>query len=191
MVLTVSSVLSLVNRAFLPPSPRNAGVSGPKGRHRHCRELISASGYQDHTASPYAKRRFAQRETTLDAIRIHRIPRPTCRDDRDTPLFMGREMAWKVRVILAARKAIYFLCKDWTIDSALIGFWKLDFWRNASSVIPGRIEDASPESMVPQGGGRNGLPGSLALLAPRNEKRGQTGPTASKRREHGVTDPPT
>jgi hypothetical protein len=35
MVLTAYSELSLVNRAFLPPSPRNA---------EHCRELTPASG---------------------------------------------------------------------------------------------------------------------------------------------------
>jgi hypothetical protein len=37
------------DRAFLPPSPRNA---------KHCRELIPASGYQDATTSPSAMRAF-------------------------------------------------------------------------------------------------------------------------------------
>src|SRR5581483_11236123 len=45
MVLTVSFVLSLVSRAFLSPSPRNA---------KHCRELMPASRHQDHTLSPSA-----------------------------------------------------------------------------------------------------------------------------------------
>jgi hypothetical protein len=59
------------DRAFLSPSLTD----------HHPISLISASGYQDHTASPYACRcvRLAHRS-------IHRIPRPTCRDDRDTPL---------------------------------------------------------------------------------------------------------
>jgi hypothetical protein len=49
------------DRAFLSPSPRNA---------KHCRELISASRYQDHTASSSAKRALVRR-----ARRVHRTPR--------------------------------------------------------------------------------------------------------------------
>ena len=63
------------DRALLPPSPRNA---------KHCRELTPASGCQDATTSPSASR--ALRPARQD---VHRIPRPTCRDDRDTPLLCG------------------------------------------------------------------------------------------------------
>jgi hypothetical protein len=49
------------DRAFLSPSPRNA---------EHCRELISASRYQDHTASSSAKRALVRR-----ARRVHHTPR--------------------------------------------------------------------------------------------------------------------
>jgi hypothetical protein len=45
MVLTVSFVISLVSRAFLPPSQRDA---------EHHRQLTPASGRQDHTTSPSA-----------------------------------------------------------------------------------------------------------------------------------------
>jgi hypothetical protein len=47
MVLTVSFALSLVSRAFLPPSQRDA---------KHHRQLMPASGHQDHTISPSTKR---------------------------------------------------------------------------------------------------------------------------------------
>jgi hypothetical protein len=67
-------------------------------------------------------------------------------------------------LIWAKREAKYFFARDWTVDSALIGFEKLDFWRNASSVIPGRIEDASPESMVRQECWEEWIPG-LACFA--------------------------
>ena len=61
LVLTVSFVLSLVSRAFLPPSPvqHASVVTG----------LISASGYQDHTTSPSA---FAL--LVRQRHRVHRIP---------------------------------------------------------------------------------------------------------------------
>jgi hypothetical protein len=61
-VLTVSFVLSPVSRAFLPPSPTD----------HHPISLISASGYQDHTTSPSARRTPVRR-----ACRVHRIPHPT------------------------------------------------------------------------------------------------------------------
>src|SRR5215471_13928671 len=69
MVLTVSFALSLVSRAFLPPSPARSSTS-----------LISASGYQDHTTLPYARAR----------ARLSRAPRPShpapnVRDDREAP----------------------------------------------------------------------------------------------------------
>jgi hypothetical protein len=48
--------------------------------------LISASGYQDHTASPSASHALVRRSEN-----VHRIPQPTCRDDRDTPLVGARD----------------------------------------------------------------------------------------------------
>jgi hypothetical protein len=48
-------------------------------------------------------------------------------------------MARIMRVICAKREAKYFCAKDWTVDSALIGFEKFDFWHNRfwRTVIPG------------------------------------------------------
>jgi len=60
MVLTVSFVVSLVIGLSCHHPRRDAGVSGPKGRHRHSiiGRLIPASRYQDATTSPSATRAF-------------------------------------------------------------------------------------------------------------------------------------
>src|SRR6201999_3733084 len=64
------------DRALLPPSPAQ------------CKSIVAnltpASGCQDATTSPSAS--HALRPARQD---VHRIPRPTCRDDRDTPLLCG------------------------------------------------------------------------------------------------------
>jgi len=77
MVLTGSFVVSPVNRAFLPPSPCNA---------KHCHELIPASGYQDATTSPSAKRALVSR-----ALRVHRIPHPTSVTIAIRPSYRARD----------------------------------------------------------------------------------------------------
>src|SRR6516165_2170668 len=58
IVLTAYSALSLVSRAFLPPSPAD-----------HPASLISASGYQDHATSPFAHLPFV-----IEQVQHHRIP---------------------------------------------------------------------------------------------------------------------
>src|SRR5215211_1438649 len=62
--------------------------------HRHLalpRNLTPASRRQDHTTSPSASAPFVS-----GAISVHRIP-PRVRDDRDTPLRVGRdEVAYEV-----------------------------------------------------------------------------------------------
>jgi hypothetical protein len=64
------------DRAFLSPSPAQCASI--------VASLISASRYQDHMASPSARScvRLAQ-------ISVHRIPKPTLSDDRETPLSKG------------------------------------------------------------------------------------------------------
>jgi len=64
MVLTVSFALSLVSRAFLPPSPAQCESI--------VADLISTSGYQDHATSPSAPDALVSR-----AKSVHRIPHPT------------------------------------------------------------------------------------------------------------------
>ena len=79
---TAYSALSLVNRAFLPPSPaQRASVVAA---------LTSASRRQDHTTSPSASSAFVLRTQG-----VHRIPHPTFGDDRETPLFPGTGRAKK------------------------------------------------------------------------------------------------
>ena len=75
MVLTVYFVLSPVTGLFC---------------HRRSAELLlanltPASRRQDHTTSPSASAPFVK-----SAIRVHRIP-PHVRDDRETPLCVGRD----------------------------------------------------------------------------------------------------
>ena len=59
------------------------------------------------------------------------------------------EAGWRglVEMICPTGETKYFCVRDWTVDSALIAFWKFDFWRNSVSVIPGRR--ASAISRVP------------------------------------------
>ena len=78
MVLTVSFVVSLVSRAFLPPSSaRCASIAA---------DLIPASGYQDATTSPSAFVPFVVPEPKRPPH-----PAPNVRDDRETPLMWGRD----------------------------------------------------------------------------------------------------
>src|SRR5260221_11086033 len=72
---TVSFVLSPVNRAFLSPSPADASAS-----------LTPASRRQDHTTSPSASAPFVNPRCSRPPH-----PAPYVRDDRDTPLSVGRD----------------------------------------------------------------------------------------------------
>src|SRR4051812_28501936 len=62
-------------RAFLPPSPLRSLL---------LKSLTPASRRQDHTTSPYA----LAHSSALARLNksVHRIPSPTHRDDRETPL---------------------------------------------------------------------------------------------------------
>jgi hypothetical protein len=75
MVLTAYFVLSRVTGLFCHPRPRKLPSA----------DLTPASGRQDHTTSPSARNVIR-----LLTCRIHRIP-PHVRDDRETPLCMGRD----------------------------------------------------------------------------------------------------
>src|SRR5215216_7102467 len=60
--------------------------------HRHLAKnfpqgLAPASRRQDHTTSPYAAEHSPLKRC------VHRIPRPTCHDDGDTPLWWARDDA--------------------------------------------------------------------------------------------------
>jgi hypothetical protein len=104
----------------LPPSlAGSATCPHPVGPTCHPASLTPASGRQDHTILPYAKRLssacspIAHRLVTRPAIasrakrqRVHRIP-PRVRDDRDTPL-MWDETAAGIEVIWGWAEQEYF-----------------------------------------------------------------------------------
>jgi hypothetical protein len=80
MVLTVSFVLSWVNRAFLPPSLLDSGVSSPSGPTSPVQKLDSSVG----EPGPHD---FAVRESLRIVSRrphVHRIP-PRVSDDAYAP----------------------------------------------------------------------------------------------------------
>jgi hypothetical protein len=96
-------------------------------RFRH-RQLGTSNGCRDHAVLPYATTPFvcapvvrsqaqARPAITLRALRrcVHDIP-PRVRDDRDTPLCVGRD-AMDMPVIWVSRQEEYFPQKGWT-----------DFW---------------------------------------------------------------
>src|SRR5665213_151957 len=66
--------LSLVRRAFWPPSPA-----------LRLADLTPASGCQDHTPSPSASSALVR-----STVSVHHIP-PRVHDDRETPLSVGRD----------------------------------------------------------------------------------------------------
>ena len=99
MVLTVSFVLSPVI-GFLVTV---AGVM---------RSIITDLNASAEASGPHD---FAVRKTDAlvsSTARVHRIP-PRVRDDRDTPLRVGRDMDDKP-VIWVCSKSNYFCGEDWT-----------------------------------------------------------------------------
>ena len=60
--------------------------------------------------------------------RVHRIPRPTCRDDGDTPLWWARDSD-AYNSDFRKWKAKYFCVGDWTTQISLRLLRKLDFRR--------------------------------------------------------------
>ena len=72
------------DRAFLPPSRNPFAPS----RHRSFTDLTPASGRQDHTTSPSASAPFV-RQICARPRPSH--PLPHVRDDRETPLCVGRD----------------------------------------------------------------------------------------------------
>src|SRR5579872_1050889 len=122
MVLTAYSALSLVNRAFLPPSSAQC--------EKHCRQLdasVGASGphgfavrahlHKSHPAAlvpvpPRLKRRRIG-VVRLRHRRVHHIPRPTSVTVAIRPS-CGRETGGLLKLICPTTKAKYFCEKGWT-----------------------------------------------------------------------------
>jgi hypothetical protein len=97
MVLTVYSALSLV-----------IGLSCHHRRQLVFADLISASRYRDHAASPSAFGAFVS-----CTARVHRIPHHV-RDDREAPLLRGTGRPKEMAVICPTEQAKYFWLNIWT-----------------------------------------------------------------------------
>jgi hypothetical protein len=89
--------------------------------------LTPASGRQDHTTSPSA----LQVRSSCAPKSVHRIPHPTFVTIAIRPLDSEAGRREVLKMICPTSEAKYFCSDDWTVDSALIAFWKFDFWRNA------------------------------------------------------------
>src|SRR5438094_6700280 len=83
-------------RALLPPSPLRSLL---------LKSLTPASRRQDHTTSPYA----LAHSSALARLNksVHRIPRPTCRDDHDTPLLSARDGRSVILIFRIAKRNIF------------------------------------------------------------------------------------
>jgi len=160
MVLTVSFVLP-GDRAFLPPSHADCSA-----------HLTPASGRQDHTTSLSAGWRVRQRAAASTASL------PYVRDDRETPLCVGRDGA-SYGFDLGDREGKYFSEKDWTGSISLIWFEKFAVRRRDEkrATSPNRrceptgranarpMTGSAKQSISPQQR-KNGL---LRRFAPRND----------------------
>src|ERR1700754_1981000 len=71
-------------------SPRSAGLDSLHRPGIITRDLIPASGDQDHTTWPSARMLSPARERA-EPPHVHRTPPPYVRDDRDTPLQWRRD----------------------------------------------------------------------------------------------------
>jgi len=114
------------DRAFLPPSPRGIAPQG----------LISASGYQDHTTSPYA----AALSSGLISIEPDAAASIASRAQRVMTIAIrpsvGRETAGVLKLICPTAKAENFCERGWTL---------LEVRQNAEVICPsGTICTHSP-----------------------------------------------
>ena len=106
-------------------------------------DLISASGYQDHTPSPSASGAFV-----LSAI-ASIASRPNVRDDREAPLVSERD-GCDIVLIWVAREGIYFFEKDRIGSIALIGLEELSGMRRRLSCSRYRLPLLLPLQNTPQ-----------------------------------------
>jgi hypothetical protein len=117
-VFTAYFVLSPVERACCHRRPRETCFPGAFRQHRGARTT--------------RLRRTQQNHSPLDRC-VHRIPRPTCRDDGDTPLWWARDGA-AYNSDFQKRKAKYFCVPDWTTQISLKSQGNLDFRRRGFSL---------------------------------------------------------
>jgi hypothetical protein len=101
--------------------------------------LTPASGRQDHASSPHASRR-----SSVDTIRVHRIP-PRVRDDREPPLSVGRDGRIDKAVSTKRRSEIFF---EGGLDNRLAGR-RSDLPVGQISLQPCRANQACSFAVIP------------------------------------------
>jgi hypothetical protein len=109
-------VLSLVRRAFWPPSPARrasviANLASASGCQNHTTSTSAKASHQHHTRTCYGPPQswarpvdIARRDDIVAATASH----PACRDDRDTPLVSRRDGS--IKPLIWGRSQEYF-CK--------------------------------------------------------------------------------
>jgi hypothetical protein len=140
MVLTVSFALSPGTGLFCPRRQRDAK------HHRQLDASVGASGPHDFavreslpqkplggfgTAPAEALAKADQRRSSCVAV-ASTASRSNVRDDRETPLSVGRDSG-NMEVICGKREAKYFFGKDWTGSISLIRFDKFAVRRKGST----------------------------------------------------------
>ena len=95
------------DRALLPPSSTDCSA-----------DLTPASGRQDHTTSPSAAASFVR--TLVARLTLPRPPHPVpyVRDDRETPLCVGRD-GGVLELIWVGGEVEYFSRRGWTGHSVI------------------------------------------------------------------------
>jgi hypothetical protein len=91
--------------------------------------FTSASGCEDHTTSPSARR-----AVRLSARLASTASRTNVRDDRDTPLFLGCGTVADIVLFWVKREAENFFERDWTgrialMSQAIFRFWRMHVFR--------------------------------------------------------------
>jgi hypothetical protein len=128
----------LGDRAFLPPSPaRHVSVVA---------NLAPASGRQDHTALPSAKRIVRPRKRFA-----HSTPRPPQSRSAFVTIAIrpsGERNGLMKRLIWGKSEAECFSGKDWTTQIALILLGKFLFWRRAfaATAAPHHVPQSATNS---------------------------------------------
>ena len=94
---TTYCVLSLGTGLSCPHRPRDDPAT-----------LASASGGQDHTLSRPHRRRSSARMNRARRQSVHRIPRPTCRDDRPIRPSFERGGTARIMLLIWGRSQVHF-----------------------------------------------------------------------------------
>jgi len=109
--LPCAMVLRLTSR-----SPRRPGSFATVVSRKPPQNLTPASGRQDHTTSPSASASFVELAVASLMLPRPSHPVPNVRDDRETPLCVGRDGALII-LIWVSGEAQYFCKRGWTAQN--------------------------------------------------------------------------